>query len=94
MGVNMKRKEIQRRINIERKYNMAKLNNNYIKIVYYTCLLLLIDTFDKLKKIEWKNLLPKSYKAEWEQQNILLDGQKKRIADLEKKIKKLEGEKE
>lgn len=90
----MKRKEIQRRINIERKRSMAKLNNNYIKAIYYTCLLFLIDTFDKLKRIEWKNLLPKNYKAEWEQQNILLDGQKKRIADLEKKIKKLEGEKE
>lgn len=89
----MKRKDIQRRINAERKLSMAKLNNNYIKVIYYTCLLFLIDTFDKLKKIEWKNLLPKSYKAEWEQQNILLDGQKKRIADLEKKIKKLEGEK-
>lgn len=90
----MKRKDIQRRINAERKLSMSKLNNNYIKVIYYTCLLFLIDTFDKLKKIEWKNLLHKSYKAEWEQQNILLDGQKKRITDLEKEIKKLKGEKE
>lgn len=81
----MRRKEIQRRIDLERKYNFAELKGNYIMMFIYNFLLFL----DKIKNNKIQIKTETTYKGEWEQQNILLDQQKLEINKLNDKVHSL-----